>query len=93
LCEPQNIYFLSERDSFLQKESYFVHLAAMGLIDRVDAVRLTGASGRAGEVGRKGKDRAGFCPLSAKKERLRAAKRPAGMNLSQLSKHRLLTSL
>jgi len=40
LCEPQIIYFLSERDSFLRKENYFVHLAAMGLIDRVDAVRL-----------------------------------------------------
>lgn len=41
LCEPQIVYFLSERKSFLQKENYFVHLGAMGLIDSADDVRLT----------------------------------------------------
>jgi hypothetical protein len=40
-CEPQIIYYLAERDSVVQKENYFIHLATMGLIARADDVRLT----------------------------------------------------
>jgi hypothetical protein len=41
LCELQMIHFLADRDSAVMKEYYFVHLAAQGLIDRADDVRLT----------------------------------------------------
>ena len=39
-CELQMIYYLAEQDSVVQKENYFIHLAAMGLIDHPDRVRL-----------------------------------------------------
>ncbi|NQU07296.1 MAG: glycosyltransferase family 39 protein, partial [Candidatus Abyssubacteria bacterium] len=41
MCGPQIIYFLTERHSAVGKENYFVYLAATGLIDRADSVRLT----------------------------------------------------
>jgi hypothetical protein len=41
LVEPQIVYFLSERKSILPKENYFVHIAAMGLIERPGDTRLT----------------------------------------------------
>jgi hypothetical protein len=43
LCEPQIIYFLAERESFLPKENYFVFLAAKGFIDNANDVKLSDA--------------------------------------------------
>jgi len=41
MCESQMIYFLAERDNFIQKENYFIFLAVTRLIDKADRVRLT----------------------------------------------------
>jgi hypothetical protein len=41
MCEIQIMYFLAERDNFLQKENYFVFLAVARLIDKADRVRLS----------------------------------------------------
>jgi len=41
MCESQMMYFLAERDNFLQKENYFIFLAVVQLIDRADRVRLS----------------------------------------------------
>lgn len=41
MCESQIIYLLAERESFLQKEDYFVFLATSNLINATTPVRLS----------------------------------------------------
>jgi hypothetical protein len=41
MCEPQIIYFLSEKPYFLSKENYFIYLATSGFIDGVERERFS----------------------------------------------------